>query len=282
MNEKEIFNHLLAMSLKISADRRIKARKRRKMKQKSSVKFSMDRILNSFPIFQCKMCLGRYQFKSDYYNHDCPNYEKWEEYQKIVSTQGVESEVPIFKIPKLPKRVEDKKSRILEKLKVDAERMKIEAEKAKIEEDKAEIEAEKARMKAQKLKIEAAIEKSTSYMNSLPKIVIYPKNTCRRGKKNYANLIKKYTEIENETKALIETPSPAPTPQIVPIPTSIISTVSPNGISPYTRLFELLTDGIKRKRCAALEDKTTENSEKPKISFSIERILGLDSKINNG
>lgn len=367
------------MSLKISADRRIKARKKRKLKEKSTLKFSMDRILNSFPIFQCRMCQGRFEYKSDYYDHDCP---KWEDYKKD-GTQGVESEVPVFKIPKLPKKIEETKLKILEKLKVDAERIKIEAEKAKIVEEKAKIELEKSKMEEQKKKIEAAIKKSSSCINSMPKVVIYP--NIFQGKKNYANLIKTFTEIENQSKMSMtndqETLVPAkppskllhcstkppnylskPPPPYSSKPTSYLSkpqtlfmakstpylaqttpslaksipfsaklvpfaqnqppkpttlclvksvpcavksspclakqlqappgslTQLPNGNPNYTRLFELLTDGIKRKRCFLhREDNSNETKrqknfgddviiEKPKISFSIDSILGIEKQ----
>lgn len=175
MDDREIFNHLLAMSLKISADRRLKAKKKKKLKTKTDIKFSIDRLLESYPIFECRMCHNKFNLKSEYYTHDCPNW-------KCNINYETEEKMPVFKIPKVPEAVP----------------LTVE------------------NFKSQKLKkTEKKIHKnSKAYKNSISNLQVPSKST---------------------------------------------------------KLFELLTEGVKKRR--KVESTPSKSSQ---LSFSIDKILGLD------
>lgn len=208
MNDKEIFNHLLAMSLKISADRRLKAKRRRKMK-KDEIKFSVDRLLDPYPIFECPMCNMRFILKSQYYSHDCPNFEEFMRKQETKKYEGesqrevndenceVEENMPIFKIPKVP-----------------------------------EIRNESSKY----IKVPLPVENFKS------------------------------DKIKKDTKE----PPKKVAKNIKPYKHSLSNFQIPHS----TKLFELLTAGVKKRR--SREPKKEKTPQKPQLSFSIDQILGLD------
>jgi hypothetical protein len=243
MNEKEIFNHLLAMSLKISADRRLKKKKYNKVEFKEkTTEIQVDKILSTVTIFKCKMCNGHFNAKTDYYTHNCPN---WKSFHETPKNLEIESQVPVFKIPKTPLMKPKMEEKVEEKvlLKKTPEKQKIQPMKAKT--------THKYRLILPKLTREP---KTTSLTNiglelNPDYVQIHPKTP-----RNYFLKVKSNPQL-----------SPPP---LRPLPRSEIFKSTSNALPSTLRLFELLTAGTKN------EVKTVE--PKPKLKFSIESILGSE------
>lgn len=235
MNEKEIFNHLLAMSLKISADRRLKGKKYNKLKLKDDqMSFSVDKILNTFTTFKCKMCLGKFTAKSDYYSHQCPN---WKNFQVAPASNEIESQVPVFKIPTVPML------------------------SAKSEEKKVE----------KPIKRQTKAKTTHKYRLILPKLTREPKTTSITNiglelNPDYVQVHPKtprnyFLKANADPKRSPPPLRPLPSAKINNLPTQTTSSEFPSTL----RLFELLTEGTKNE---------IKKVEPPKLKFSIESILG--------